>query len=478
MVLEWAPGGGPPISGACSMSARGLSEAIRSGSLDPRDVIEEFLARATEVQDLIHPFTFLLADEARERARDSARRVAEGRARPLEGVPLAVKELTPVAGHPHTLGSLALRDNVATSTDPAIGLLLDAGAVPFARTNTPEFGCASVTDNLLFGETLNPWNPKFSTAGSSGGAAAALAAFATPLAQGSDSAGSLRMPAAACGVVGFKPSHGVVPVSSPEYLDVFGHNGPMARTVDDVRLMFDVMAQPDPARLMARMPLPPRLERGLDTLRVGLITGIDGLTTDPDVESNIHATAACLRSAGASVQEVPFPWDWERLFQCVKLNFGAVYMPLARRLQDAGAPLSPLTLGFIADVEPVTRDYGFMVDARSEMAALHEAVGRLFADHDLILMPTLQMPAPRAGDHFLEVGPVVAGAPSADRWIVAFTVPFNLASACPAITIPNGFSRDGLPTAAQLVGAPSRDHDLLRWAAEVEGLGPRRNPSR
>jgi len=468
-VRSTPPGVSAP-AGACALPARDLARRIADGDLDPRAVVEEFVQRAGEVQEAVHPFTFVLADAAREAAEESARRVAEGSPRALEGVPVAVKELTAVAGQPHTLGSLVLRDNVATATDPGVQALLDAGAIPFARTNTPEFGCASVTDNLLFGPTINPWNPAFSTAGSSGGAAAAVATFAAPLAQGTDSAGSLRMPSAACGVVGFKPSHGVVPVAAPDYLDSFGHNGPIARDVADVRLMFEVMARPDPARLMARVPQPPRHDLDLGSLRVAMITGMDGLVTDPDVESNLRTTAERLAAAGASVEHVAFPWDWDRLFRCVRLSFGAVYMAQARRLLDAGAPLTDLTRAFVADVEPLTRDYGFMVDARAETAVLHEALGAVFADADVILMPTLQMPAPIAGDHFIESGPVVAGEPSADRWIVAFTVPFNLASACPAITLPNGWSRDGIPTAAQLIAQPYRDHDLLRWAGEAEEL--------
>jgi Asp-tRNA(Asn)/Glu-tRNA(Gln) amidotransferase A subunit family amidase len=165
-----------------------------------------------------------------------------------------------------------------------------------------------------------------------------------------------------------------------------------------------------------------------------------------------------------------FPWTWEQIFAAVKLNFGAVYMPLARRLRDVGAELSDLTHGFIADVEPVTRDYGFTVDARRQSADLHRVLGSIFSEFDLILMPTLQMAAPVGGDHFIDHGPIVNGVESADRWIVAFTVPFNLTSSCPAITLPNGLSRDGLPTAAQLIARPYRDWDLIRWAAAVETM--------
>jgi aspartyl-tRNA(Asn)/glutamyl-tRNA(Gln) amidotransferase subunit A len=459
----------PPL-GATALPATELASKLACGILDPREVIDEFLARAIEVNGHINCFTYLFPEESRQRAETSAERIAAGRPRALEGVPIAIKELTPVAGQPHTLGSVFLKDAVATQTDPSVASLLEAGAIPFARTNSPEFGCASVTDNLLFGQTRNPWNSAYSTAGSSGGAAAALASFAAPLAQGTDSAGSLRMPAAACGVVGFKPSYGVVPTSAPDYLDVFGHSGPMARSVADVILMFDLMAGEDPAHLQWHPTRPARLEMSLPDLSIGMISSIPGLTTHADVESNLLATAERLRESGATVCSIGFPWPWERLFGTVKLAFGAVYMPLARRLRDIGAPLSNLTLGFIDDVEPVTRDYGYAVDARAEIAQLQEDIGAVMSSVDLLMMPTLQVPAPVADEHFLQHGPIIGGVPSADRWIVAFTVPFNLASTCPAVTLPNGVSEEGTPTAVQLIGQPYRDRDLLRWAAEIEKL--------
>jgi Asp-tRNA(Asn)/Glu-tRNA(Gln) amidotransferase A subunit family amidase len=384
-------------------------------------------------------------------------------------MPLAVKELTAMAGQQHTMASTLLRENVAGATDPCLIGLLEAGAIPFARTNTPEFGCASVTDNLLYGQTLNPWDPAYAPAGSSGGAAAALATFATPLAQATDSAGSLRMPAAACGVVGFKPSHGVVPSSAPDYLDTIAHNGPMARTVGDVALMLEHMARPDPGHLAGRVPLP-ATSTELDGLRVALITGMAGLDTDHDVAAGLRDTAELLAAAGARVQEADFPWDWDRLFRAVRLSFGAIYAPMARMAIDAGAEVSDLTQAFVASVAEVASGYDFTVQARREQAELHAGLGAIFATADVLLLPTLQMPAPVADDHFLEHGPMVNGVEQADRWIVAFTVPFNLTSGCPAISLPTGLSRDGLPTAAQFVAAPYRDRDLLRWAAQAEYL--------
>jgi len=453
----------------CALSAVDLATALTSGTVSPVQVMERVLARAAHIQSEVRPFTSIFADEAMAAADYAAQRIAEGRARPLEGMPLAVKELTGVAGQPHTRASLLLKDVVATQTDPCLIGLLEAGAIPFARTNTPEFGCASVTDNLLYGQTLNPWNRAFSPAGSSGGAAVALATCAAPMAQATDSAGSLRMPASACGVVGMKPSHGVVPSAAPDYLDTVAHNGPMARTVADVALMLTYMAATDPLHLAGREPLA-QSGPDLDGTRIALITGIDELDTDHDVATNLRAAADRAAAAGADIVEVPFPWDWTRLFHAVRLSFGALYAPMARMAIDAGAEVTDLTRAFVASVAEVASHYDFTVQAHAERAELHAGLGALLHDADLLMLPTLQMPAPLANDHFIDHGPVVNGREQLDRWIVAFTVPFNLSSACPAVSLPSGLSRDGVPTGVQLVTSPYRDFDLLRWAGQLEGL--------
>lgn len=454
--------------GPLGRSAGDLAADLRSGRVSAVDVMTAALARADVVQAAVNPVTWRDDEAALAAARAADARIAAGEARPLEGVPVAVKELTPVAGQPWTMGSVALRDVVAPMTDPSIRNLMAAGAIPFLRTNSPEFGCASVTDNDLFGETLNPWNPAYSTAGSSGGAAAALATWVAPLAQGSDSAGSLRMPAAACGVVGLKPTYGVVPVAAPAYLDRFGHNGPMGRTVADVRLMLTAMAGVDEDQLFG-VPLgsagPAASLRGL---RVVVIDGMPGLDLDAEVLSGLLATADVLDRAGAHVERAVFPWEWVRLFDAVKQAFAGTYMPLARMTRDSGGAITDLTQGFIADVAPAAADGLHTVRAQQAMAELHADIGVLFRRADLLMLPTLAMPAPVAHDRFLDHAPTVNGREHQDRWIVAFTVPFNLTSQCPALSLPVGQSRDGIPLAVQLVGRPGTDLDLLAIAELLE----------
>lgn len=449
-----------------------LAAGMRAGDLSPVEVVDAFLERADRAQERLNPFTFRFADEARAAAKVAERRLREDpeSCGPLTGLPVAVKELTPVHGLPWTLASLAFRDQVAEVTDPAVQRLLDAGAIVHARTTTPEFGCASVTDSLLFGETLNPWDPAYSPAGSSGGAAAALAVHATPLAQGTDSAGSLRLPAAACGVVGMKPSHGVVPMRSPGFLETTDHNGPMARDVADLRLMFEVMAGPDYDHLTGHDPVDRPGQMSLRRLRIGVIDAMPDLDVDREVVANLHRTARLLERAGATVEQATFPWSYERLFDTAKLVFAQYYAPMTRRAADLGAELTDYARAFSASMTELTDDYTVRLAAREGSAALHRELGLLLERYDVLLLPTLAAPAYPAGDHFLDHGPVVEGREQPDRWIVGFTIPFNLVSSVPVVSVPTGLSAAGLPTAAQVVARPYHDHTAIDVAALVETL--------
>jgi amidase len=291
------------------------------------------------------------------------------------------------------------------------------------------------------------------------------------LAQGTDAAGSLRLPAAACGIVGMKPSHGVVPMRTPAYLETCDHNGPMARDVADLRLMFDVMVGPEPAQLSGVRPIDDRSTRvDLRGVRIGLIDAMADLDVDADVVANLHASARLLEQAGAVVEQVRFPWSYGRLFDVAKRVFAQYYGPLVRQAAEAGAELTDYARAFSASMVNLTDDWRIRLQAREETAELHRRLGELFVRSDFLLLPTLAAPAYPAGDHFVDSGPVVAGREQPDRWIVGFTIPFNLTSACPAVSVPTGLSRDGLPTAAQVVARPYHDWSAISVAEQLEQL--------
>src|SRR4030081_363740 len=256
------------------LSATDALRMFRSRELSPVELVTAVIAQAEKVEPKINAF----ADKHYESALEEAR-AAEARysnrgdgARPLDGLPVAVKEEAAIKGQKNTLGSLALKDVVADHTSVFVQRILDAGGIVHARTTTPEFACAPVTWSRLWGVTRNPWNGEFSPGGSSGGSGASLAAGSTALATGSDIAGSIRIPASFCGVVGFKPPYGRVPQLPPYNLDTYCHCGPLGRTVADCLLFENALAGPHPddvVSLRPKLELPQQLE-GVKGMRIAL----------------------------------------------------------------------------------------------------------------------------------------------------------------------------------------------------------------
>jgi amidase len=213
------------------LSATEALARFRARELSPVELLEAVIARAQEVEPVVNALCHTFYDEARDQAREAERRYARGEARPLEGLPVAIKEEEAVEGQPWTQGSLLYKDLVADYSSAFARRHLEAGAIVHARTTAPEFSCAGYTQSKLWGVTRNPWNPRYGVGGSSGGSGAALAAGTTTLASGSDIGGSIRIPASFNGVVGFKPPYGRVPCDPPFNLDTYCHCGPLARTV-------------------------------------------------------------------------------------------------------------------------------------------------------------------------------------------------------------------------------------------------------
>src|SRR3954454_19519979 len=232
------------MSELCFTPATELAPAIAARELSPVELVDAVLERIEELQPRLNAFCLLRADEARLEAREAER--AKEPLGPLHGIPISIKDLTSTKGIRTTFGSKAYADNVPEVDATFVTRLREAGAILLGKTNTPEFGNKGVTDSPLHGTTANPWSLDRTAGGSSGGAAAAVAAGLGPLAEGSDGAGSIRIPASLCGVVGFKPSFGRVPMHpSREYWSHRTHNGPLTRTVADTALMTAVMAGDD-----------------------------------------------------------------------------------------------------------------------------------------------------------------------------------------------------------------------------------------
>ncbi len=223
----------------CYLPAHEAVARFKARELSPVELLEAQIARTEIAEPVINAFSDTYFEDALEQARKAEARYAgtDGRLRSLEGIPLAVKNEANIKGRRTTYGSLIYKDNVATTTDPHIERLLRAGAIVHARTTAPEFACDWVCHSRLEGITRNPWNPAYTCGATSGGSGASLAAGTTTLATGSDIVGSIRLPAAHCGVVGYKPPYGRNPNVMPQNMDLYSHVGPLTRTVEDCAMM-------------------------------------------------------------------------------------------------------------------------------------------------------------------------------------------------------------------------------------------------
>ncbi len=454
------------------------TEALRlfcTRELSPVELMEAVIARAEAVEPTINAFGVRLFDQALEGAGHAADRYARpgGRPRPLEGIPIAIKEETPVAGVPTTQGSLAYRDSIPDETAVVVQRALDAGALIHARSNAPEFSCAPFTHSRLWGVTRNPWNPAFDPGGSSGGSAAALAAGSSTLANGSDIGGSIRMPASCCGVVGFKPSYGRVPELPPFNLDHWCHEGPMARTVGDCALLFSVMTGPDPsdvASLRPKLHVPSRFG-GIEGWRIAVCADLGDYDVDEDVVANTIEAANALGEAGAIVEEVQLGWNRREIVDAARIHFGVIFGPyVAEEVAEHRDLLTPYAIRFAEDAQRITKDdylRGLKIEAR-----VYAELGGLLERYRLLLCPTVAIPALEAGRDYLDSAPVVRGQPLEDLYDVLMTIPFNICSRCPAISVPSGFAASGVPTGVQFVGRSYDDVGVLRAAAAYERVRP------
>jgi Asp-tRNA(Asn)/Glu-tRNA(Gln) amidotransferase A subunit family amidase len=456
------------------LSATEALRRFRSRELSPVELVQAVIDRAEKVEPTINAFAQTFYERALAQARGAEARYAGSAEppRPLEGLPVAVKEEAPIAGEKNTFGSLPLRDEVADHTAVFAQRILDAGGIVHARTTTPEFSCAPVTWTKLWGVTRNPWNTAYSPGGSSGGSGASLAAGSTTLATGSDIGGSIRIPASFCGVVGFKPPYGRVPEVEIFNLDHYCHEGPLARTVADCALLENVMAGPDPsdvASLRPKLEIPQRFD-SVAGLRIALSTDLGCYNVDEDIVANTLAAADRLAGEGAKVEEVSLPWELATINRAATIHFGMIFGPSVRELYNAHADeLTSYARRFIEESDEIPKEA--FVEGLELEARIYAPLGELLERFDALICPTFTVPALPAeydsGDP-LEVN----GRPVEDWLDVLMTVPFNIASRCPVMSVPSGRSRDGVPTGLSIVGRTYDDVTAFRIAAAHEQAFP------
>ena len=445
------------------------AENVRSGRISAREVVAEALCTIETADPGLNAFVHVDRDGAMARAAEIDRIVAAGDdPGPLAGVPMGVKELHAVAGWPHALGSRLYAGRIADHTSTLVTRAVAAGAIPVGVTTSPEFGRASFTASPLHGVTRNPWNPRLTPGGSSGGSAAAVAAGMVPFATGTDGAGSLRIPAAYCGLVGFKATYGVVP-RGPRHRGVADndHFGVLTATVRDTARVLDCVTGLDPAD-RASVPAP-RMQAALDQvdlrgLRVAFLPTLGGVPCDPEVAAVAEAAAQRFLAATGAIRvsvEVPIEPDCAAAFRV--LSAPDVYAAVAAA--GAGDPGD-------VEVDASVRRY---VEAARELTApallqAHETRARLvaaiagaFERMDLLLTPATQVPAFEAEGPM----PTEIDGHEVDHWgALAVTYPFNLTGQ-PAISVPAGWA-GGAPCGLQIVGARHADGLVLAAAHAAE----------
>lgn len=460
------------------LSAMQTAALIRRKRLSPVEYVEAVLGAVERAQPRLNAFVTITAEQARRDAREAERAVMAGESLPpLHGVPVSIKDQVDTAGILTTHGSAIFADNVPARDDITVTRLRAAGTILLGKTRMPEFGHKGLTDGPTFGVTPNPWDTTRTSGGSSGGAAAAVASGLGPLALGTDGAGSVRIPAACCGVVGFKATLGAVPWEAAP--DTFANNvyaGPITRTVTDAAVMYACLTGPSPrdAQSLGRHDqtslTPSLIGQDLSGLRVGVILRMANPRLDRDVETNTRASLDALASLGAEVEEVTEAVDWIE-FPGRILYQGNFAVAIEKHRVRWEQQMDPVLLAFME------RGRAFNLqqfrEAQYARTTLFRAVQRLFERYDVLVSPTLTrtaLPADFDPAHQeVEIDGEACGI-TRQGW-TAYVYPFNL-TGHPALSIPSGFASDGLPTGVQIVGRWHADLDVLRIGAVLESARP------
>ncbi|SEH14423.1 aspartyl-tRNA(Asn)/glutamyl-tRNA(Gln) amidotransferase subunit A [Natronorubrum sediminis] len=459
------------------LSASELANRIRTGDVTASDAVEAHLEQIEHVDDELNAFVTVCADDAREAAAEADRALERGDdVGPLHGVPLALKDLGALKeGVRHTSGSPLFSENVASETSAIVERLEDAGAIVIGTTNTPEFGHKGTTDNGLIGPTASPIDTDLNAGGSSGGSAAALAAGMTSLATGSDAGGSLRIPAAACGVYAIKPTFGLVPDDGRP--TAFGRKtqhvtkGPMARTVEDAALMLEAMAgshPADPSSVPVDIDPLGALEDSIDDCRIAYSPDLDVFPVTEAVRSTVEDALGAFEAAGATVEEITVDHGstLEELQEATMATYMTSILETATVLEEAhGIDVrehpDEVSDSFLAMVH-IGEKYGPTELARSGIVrtAFYDAVQDVLAEYDVLLTPTLS----RA-----DVGLREDLASSAWEW--PLTWPFNW-TGHPVAAAPAGLTADSHPVGLQLAGGRFEDETVLAASRALERERP------
>ncbi len=449
-------------------SATELAAGIRAREFSAREVMASHLERIADVNPRVNAIVTLLEPERALALADEAD--ASQPRGVLHGLPIAVKDLEETAGMRTTYGSSLYADHVPAADSLLVERLRRAGALVIGKTNTPEFGAGSQTFNAVFGATRNPWDLARTPGGSSGGAAAAVAAGMLPFADGSDLGASVRNPAAFCSLVGLRPSPGVIPSAGPgDRWNPLPVRGPIARTVDDVALLLSALAGSDPRDpLSVGAPFVPDLGSGdVRGLRIAWSRDLGGLPVEPQVTAVLESRRATLEELGCVVEDAEPAFDGaDEAFEVLRgVTFAGAFAAIADQVKPALA--DNIRFGLSLTPERIAR----ALELRGELfARMREFLGRF----DAFAAPVTQV-APFSVD--LEYPRAIAGVEMGSYLEWFRSCSRITVTAHPAVAVPAGLTADGLPIGLQLVGRHRGEQALLRLArafTQATGLADRR----
>jgi aspartyl-tRNA(Asn)/glutamyl-tRNA(Gln) amidotransferase subunit A len=461
-------------SQTCYITAEEALRRFKDHTLSPVELMSAVIERCEEVNPVVNAITNRFYDQAMEQAEAAAKLYRSGDpVRPLEGLPLAVKELHPVDGLTTSWGSKVFEGVAADRTLPAVQRLFDAGAIMHIRTTTPEFAHAGHCHSPLYGITRNPWNPEFSSCGSSGGSAVAVAAGMTTLSEGDDGGGSLRMPASACGVVGYKPPFGRNPGMLVDTIfESILHIGPLTRTVGDAALMQNVMSGQHPddiTSLRDRVEIPSG-PGSLKGVRIAFSADLGYVEVDSEVARNTENAVRIFEAAGATIEQVDLGWD-ESSYDAWVTHWEGLFATIAgQHIPQWQYKMDPFVRGLIqrGNAHSAVR----VKTTELVRTSMWKKLNNVFSNYDLLVTPTLAIPA-LVADHKNDDKDFQINGKPVDPYLAwALTYPFNLLSQCPAMSIPSGVSSSGIPTGIQLVGKPFDDETVFSVARAFEAVAP------
>ena len=451
------------------MTALALRRLIAARAISPVELMEHALARAEASQASLNAFCHLMPEEARSAARRAEEAVMRGAPLGLlHGLPVSVKDLIAVGGQPYASGSRAMASNIAAADAPAVERLRAAGAIIIGKTTTSEFGAKPVGDSPLTGITRHPWDLAKTPGGSSAGAAASVAAGITPFALGTDGGGSLRIPAALTGLVGFKAQFGRVPVWPTSATPTLAHVGALARNVADAALLTTAVAGHDPRDPFAVAGSVPDLlgavKASIAGLRVAWSATLGYARPNPEVAAIARAAAMALADQGAIVEEVETVFESDPAALWMAEFYAGIGTRLRGVLESRRDLLDPAVVDVLdAALAQEMRAYYETVFARY---ALRDRMVNFFTGYDILVSPTLPISSLEAGRNTPEG--------LEDRSLVSwafYTYPFNLTGQ-PAASVCAGIASDGMPVGLQIVGRTLGEYDVMRAAAAIERTKP------